>query len=182
MFTHQLNDDTSLKLLTLQDAPALFSLVDNSREHLRPWMPWCDATKEVSDSEKFIQATMTKFANHNGFEAGIWYRGEIAGVIGFHYVDWHNRKTSIGYWLGESFTGKGLVTLASKALINHAFDTYDLTRINLCAAVENKASQAVAARLGFTKEGVTRRALRVGDVFQDCVEYGLLKEEWTNRT
>ena len=47
---------------------------------------------------------------------GIWYKGAIAGQIGYGNLDWNDRRTEIGYWLGASFQGKGLVTKSCRAM------------------------------------------------------------------
>ncbi len=105
MFIHRLDEESWLKLLTVEDAERLFALVDSCRPHLRKWLPWVDSTKTVEDSKAFIAGGLRKFAAGNGFEAGIWHKGQLAGVIGLHYIDRANKKTSIGYWLGSSFKG-----------------------------------------------------------------------------
>lgn len=51
--------------------------------YLREWLPWVDFTKTISDSKQFIEGTMKQFCNNNGFQAGIWYKGELAGVIDY---------------------------------------------------------------------------------------------------
>ncbi|MCM3548642.1 ribosomal-protein-serine acetyltransferase [Niallia circulans] len=182
MFTFEIDDHVYLKVLDLQDAPAIFALIQNSKAHLRPWMPWADATNKLEDTEAFIRTSMQDFGSNSGLHAGIWHKGQAAGVIGFHQFDWTNKTATIGYWLGEAFCGKGLMTKAGHALLKLAFDYYHLERVELRAATENKASQAVAERLGFTKEGVIRHAEVVGGARHDHVVYGLLKNEWQANT
>ncbi|MBM7838969.1 ribosomal-protein-serine acetyltransferase [Alkalihalobacillus xiaoxiensis] len=178
MFTYKLDEDAYLKPLELHEAQDFFDLIEQSKSHLRPWMPWTDWTNQVKDTEGFIRSTMEQVGRNDGFQAGIWYKGKAAGVIGFHRVDWTNKATSIGYWLGEAFIGKGLMTKASAPLLEHAFTAYDLERIELRASTQNKKSQLVAERLGFTKEGIARRAEWVDGQFHDHIVYSLLKEEW----
>src|SRR5690625_4258263 len=119
MFYFKLNDESELCLLEPRHAESLFLLTDNSRNYLREWLPWVDLTKEVSNSKVFIEGTLKQFGNNNGFRAGIWYRGELAGVICLHEINWANKYTSIGYWLGEEFQGKGLITNACKSVIDY---------------------------------------------------------------
>lgn len=179
MFSYKIGENAYLKPLEMHDAPAFFKLIEQSKAHLRPWMPWTEFTNEVKDTENFIRSTMEQIGRNDGFQVGIWSDGKAAGVIGFHRVDWTNKATSIGYWLGNDFVGKGLMTKAGAALIEHAFVAYQLERIELRASTQNEKSQLVAERLGFTKEGIARRAELVNGQFHDHIVYSLLKEEWT---
>lgn len=122
MFCHKVSDDIQLKLLELRDAEAIFALTDASRPYLREWLPWVDGTKTVDDSRAFIKSTLQQFAANDGFQAGIFYKGELTGVIGFHKINWTNRSTSIGYWLGEGFQGRGIMTSACRTMVGITFE------------------------------------------------------------
>lgn len=176
MFYFTLNEDAQLKLLKPRHAEALFTLVDRSRAHLEQWLPWVNFTQEVRNSREFIESTMKQFGENNGFQAGIWYKGELAGVIGLHGINWANKSTSIGYWLGEEFQGKGLMTSACQAIINYCFDELGLKRIEIRAATGNYKSQAIPERLGFEKEGCVRSAEYLYDKYVDHYIFGLIKE------
>lgn len=177
MFEHTV-DDISLRLLEPRHADALFALVDANRRHLRPWLPWLDANVAVSDTLQFIQMTQRQFADNTGFVAGIWYCGEVAGVIGHNRIDWENRISWPGYWLAEGFQGKGIVTKSCRALINHAFSELNLNRVDIRCAVENSKSRAIPERLGLRQEGVIRQAEWLYDKYVDHVVYGVLTDEW----
>jgi len=71
------------------------------------------------------------------------------------------------------------MTLAVRALIDHAFGAWELHRVMIQAGVGNARSRAVAERLGFTLEGVLREAERYLDGrYIDLAVYGLLASEW----
>lgn len=178
MFTYNIDDKTALKMLDLQDAKELFTLTVESKEKLREWLPFIDYTKSVDDTKNFIQSTMKQFSENNGFQAGIWYEGKIAGVIGFHKIDWNNKSTSIGYWLGNDYVGLGLMTKSVEAFIDYAFKEIKLNRVEIRAAVENKKSRAIPERLGFTEEGCVRQAEWLYDHYVDHVVYGMLAADW----
>jgi RimJ/RimL family protein N-acetyltransferase len=82
-----------------------------------------------------------------------------------------------GYWLGPAARGRGYATEAVRAVARHAFGL-GLTRIELLAAVGNVASQRVAERAGFTREGVLREARPLpGGKKADMVRFRLLEGE-----
>lgn len=178
MFWHRVDDKVSLKLLTLEDAEAVFHLTDASRSVLRAWLPWVDGTRSVEDSRSFIRMTLQQFAQQNGFQAGVYADGALAGCIGFHAIDWANRTSSVGYWLGTPFQGQGLMTRAVRAALDIAFTEYGLNRMEIRAAVENQKSRAIPERLGFVQEGIVRDAEWLGTRYVDHVVYGMLKRDW----
>jgi len=181
MFTYKIDDNTELKMLDLRDAEHVFGLTIQSKETLKEWLPFIDYTKTVADTQNFIQSTMKQFGENNGFQAGIWYDGKMAGVIGFHKIDWNNKSTSIGYWLGNDYVGLGLMTKSVQAFVNYALIDLKLNRVEIRAAVENKKSRAIPERLGFTEEGRVRQAEWLYDHYVDHVVYGMLAGDWINR-
>src|SRR5437660_5725991 len=135
MFRAPLRSGFELRLVEERHAPAIFATVDRERQSLRQWLPWVDATRTQDDTLAFIRASLEQFAANNGFAAGLWNHDSYIGGIGTHKIDWLNRKVEIGYWLSESFQGKGLMTDASRALVAHALGELDLNRVEIhCAA------------------------------------------------
>jgi ribosomal-protein-serine acetyltransferase len=164
-----------LRLLEESDADELFALTVANRAHLEPWMPWIALTRTPDDTLQFIRATRRQLAEDDGTQLVIvGADGAIAGVVGFHRINWANRATSIGYWLAADRQGRGLMTAAVRALVDYAFDERGLHRIEIAAAVDNARSRAVPERLGFRAEGIQRGAERHGERYVDLVVYALL--------
>ncbi len=178
MFSHRIHDDIYLKLLEPNDADDLFDITDGCRKYLREWLPWVDGTKSVDDSKSFIEISMNQYASNNGFQAGIWFHNQLVGCIGFHAIDWSNRRTSIGYWLAEGFQGHGIMTQATQALVDIAFKEYKLNRVEILAAEQNHKSRAIPERLGFIAEGCLPEYEWLYDHFVDHIVYGMLASNW----
>ncbi|WP_053217116.1 GNAT family N-acetyltransferase [Virgibacillus senegalensis] len=178
MFTYQVDEEIQLKLMELSDAEELFELTNSSRDYLREFLRWVDGTTAAEDTKAFIQSGLQRFAENKSLTTAILFHGEIAGVIGFHEINWHNKSASIGYWLGENHQGKGIMTRSVKALASYGFDRLDLNRIEIRAAAENGKSRAIPEKLGFVKEGRIRQAEWLNDRFVDHVIYGMLASEW----
>ena len=178
MFSHRVSSDIHLKLLEPRDSEELFKVTDGSRDYLREWLPWVDGTRTVEDSKSFIQMTINQYASNNGFQAGIWFNDSLVGCIGFHAIDWSNRRTSVGYWLGQGFQGHGIMTKATEAMVDIAFEEYKLNRVEILAAVGNQKSRAIPERLGFQQEGCLRQYEWLYDHFVDHVVYTMLASEW----
>jgi ribosomal-protein-serine acetyltransferase len=172
-----IDDDAVVRTFTPDDAEEVFALVEANRVRLEAWTPWTESTRSAADVVDFIERSL---ASEHDLEAnGIWVDGRAAGTIGLR-VNLLVNNGELGYWIGEEFEGRGLVTRACRLFIDHAFGELGLHRISLHAGVENRRSRAVAERLGFTEEGVIRDGDRVGGGrYVDLVAYGLLEHEWS---
>jgi ribosomal-protein-serine acetyltransferase len=178
MFYYEIDNELQLRLLESKHAHALFELVDHNRLSLREWLPWVDATTSAEHVKDFIIACLQQFSNNKGFQCGIFYRGQLVGAIGFHVIDWANKKTSIGYWLATDFQGHGIMTRSCKALVHYAFQDMGLKRLEIKAGIHNLKSRAIPERLGFSLEGVLRQSQLLKDHYIDLAVYGMLEEEW----
>ena len=172
------DNDIALFLVEEQDAEPLYTLVDANRARLREWLPWLDGTQSVEDELAFIHRGQEQYKNGEGLSCVIFYRGELAGTIGFHGLNWINRKVEIGYMLGKSFEGKGIMTRSCRAMVDYAVRALNVNRIQVLCATGNLRSCAVPQRLGFTREGVLRQAEWLYDHFVDLVVYSMLASEW----
>lgn len=178
MFHFVIDDELVLKPLAVEQARALFTLVDQSRARLRKWLPWVDSVTDVSHMTTFIKTAIRQGSDNGGFTAGLWVSGQMAGIIGFHEIDWHNRSVGIGYWLGESFEGNGYMTSACRVFIDHALLEMDLNRVEIRCATGNASSRAIPERLGFVLEGVIREAEKLPYGYVNHAVYGMLRSEW----
>ena len=169
-----LGDGVEIRVLEPDDAQEIFDLVDIERDRLRPWMPWVDPTTSPTDVRTFIEGARAS----GGLEGlGLFAQGAYVGGLGLRVEDRH-ADAELGYWIGSAYEGRGLVTLACRALIDHAFGELGLHRVTICAATGNVRSRAIPERLGFTEEGRLREADRTASGYPDLVVYGLLEQEW----
>ncbi len=178
LFKLAVNDTTALTMIELRDAEELFALTEASRDYLRQWLPWLDSVRAVEDTRNFIQTCLEQHARNDGLQCCMRYENQIAGVIGFHYLDWNNRLAEMGYWLAPPYQGRGIVTQCCRALVDLAFSELQLNRVVIRAAERNLKSRAVPERLGFVKEGVQREAEWLYDHYVDLVMYSMLKRDW----
>lgn len=178
LFIHHVNENLTIRMLKISEAPILFAMTNQSRDYLRKWLPWADHVKTVDDSLKFIERSFETYANRESLNCGLFYKKQLVGIISFNNFDWTNYIGEIGYWLSIDQQGKGIMTQAVKALVDQAFTYFDLNKVEIHAALQNKKSQAIPERLDFKKEGVIREAERLNDRYVDHVIYGLLKNEW----
>lgn len=159
------------------DADELHALIEANRGHLARWLAWAQPQTPAQTREFIARAHRQRAAN-DGFQAVIVEDGRIVGMVGFHGIDWPNRATTLGYWLDHGAQGKGTMTEAVRALIDHAFAAWGLNRVEIRLDVENARSRALAERLGFTREGVLRQAMFLAGDFHDDAVYSMLADDW----
>jgi ribosomal-protein-serine acetyltransferase len=178
MFKHRINETTELRLIERHHAEEMLRLIRASRLHLDTWLRWSAAIKTLADVEEHITRYLRKFAEGDGFHAGIWHEGHLAGGILVYYLNRGSNKTEIGGWLGGDYTGQGLATIASCAVIDYLLLERGLNRVEIQCGIDNQPSRAVAERLHFTQEGVKRQSEIINGEYVDHVVYSMLAEEW----
>ena len=178
MFARRINEEIELRLLEEHHVEEFYAWQMRNREHLREWLDWpLDDKYTIEECRGFIKRRLKGFAEGNGFEAGIWHRGELVGEVSIDRIDRTNKVAEMGYSLGADFQGRGIVTASMRALIDYAFDELKLHRVELRCAAENLKSRAVAERLGFIEEGELRESWLIHGRFVGQVVYGILAAE-----
>lgn len=141
----------------------------NSREiwlNLRDQFPY---PYTRADAEWWVQYAagldpVTNFA--------ITVEGEAAGGIGVKLHDDVERcSAEVGYWLGEAFWGRGIVTAALRTFTGYAMATFELTRVYAVPFARNRASCRVLEKAGYIREGLMRRSAIKDGVVLDQVLY-----------
>jgi ribosomal-protein-alanine N-acetyltransferase len=102
--------------------------------------------------------------------------GEAVGSIGVVLMgDVERVSSEIGYWLGESFWCRGIVTEALRAVTREAFRRFDLTRIFALPFADNSASVRVLEKAGYVLEGRLPQSAIKNGVIRDQLMYGAYK-------
>ncbi len=101
----------------------------------------------------------------------------LIGSFGLKRTDWRGRSSEIGYWVapwarGEGFAVEATLAIASWLLVEQRFE-----RMVLRAATGNLASQRVAEKAGFTREGIARSAGFTNDGRVDLVVFSLVRSD-----
>jgi ribosomal-protein-serine acetyltransferase len=163
------------------DAQDLFEAVGESREQIRPWMPWWNTHQTIEESRDWIIRRAAAWLLREGMDTGLWESetGRFAGGIGLIVHDWDAGSFEIGYWLRASATGKGLMTEATKLLANYAFEHLQANRVQIRCDEQNERSAAIPRRLGFVQEGVLRNdGLTPAGELRNTLVFAMTPEDW----
>ncbi|HEX5028966.1 MAG TPA: GNAT family protein [Gaiellaceae bacterium] len=134
------------------------------------WIPTIPHPYSVDDARAFVRGEVRD--DHDAL--AIELAGDVVGGIGLG-VNAHQYRGTIGYWMAATARGRGVCTRALRLLSRHALDDLGLQRLQLVADPDNVASQRVAEKAGFRREGVLRAHLRHPDGrIRDSVMFSLL--------
>jgi ribosomal-protein-serine acetyltransferase len=166
-----------LEPVTPDHVPAMWAATKRSLRELQPWMPWARHASEAN-SREFAARTADDWEAGRDYVFAVLLDGEYIGGCGLHSYRLEGIG-ELGYWIRTDQARNGYTTEAAGALVALAFDTVGLYRLELRAGVENRASQRVAEKLGFTREGTMRKGCPTGmEGGYDCHLYGLLATDW----
>lgn len=124
----------------------------------------------LKDAEDFIEINIQETSKENPrfFTFGIEVKGEIVGSIGVYFSK-VNRSAEIGFWLGEEYWGKKIMTNVIKEIVKYCFSKLNLHRIEAKFLVANTASKKILEKNQFELEGILRKALFKNNKFYDLV-------------
>ena len=158
------------------DADALHEAIAETLPALVPWLPWARIDHGRAETRRYLRAARAAWARQHAFEFVIELRdgGRLAGVTSLHRIDWVRACAGLGYWVRRSVWNQGIASEAAAAALSHALGGLRLHRVEALVALENKASQRVIEKLGFTREGVAREAEYVDGRYLDHIQYSFL--------
>jgi ribosomal-protein-alanine N-acetyltransferase len=175
--TPQLETDRLiLRKLVMEDAQAMFEYA--SEDEVTQYLIW-DAHKTIEDSRGFIQHTLGRYERDEAGSWGIVLRetGKLIGTVGFLWCDVKNSRAEIGYVIGRSFWGQGIVPEAVKRLLQFSFAEMNLNRIECCHFLPNEKSGRVMQKVGMSFEGIARERIFAKGRFWDIKQYAILKAD-----
>ncbi len=166
------NKNIKLRKLKSSDKFILAKLLNNRKiwNNLSNRIPY---PYGVKDAEKFIE-----FVNDEDKENifAIEYFNNFCGVIGLTLqVDIHKHSAELGYWLGEIYWKKGIITEAIKLITKYGFNELNLSRIYARVFENNIASMRALEKNGYSKEGILIKAVLKNGVLLDEHRYFILR-------
>ena len=167
-----------IRLTNLYDAEEIFRLVEENRLRLREWFPWLDSTKTAADVRLLITKALIGHVAGTRFDNVIIADSQIVGLVVFDWINHGNKSAGVKYWIDIDAEGKGILTCAVVELIEIAFGSMGMHRIEIRAATGNAKSCAVATRLGMRFEGTIKDAEWLYDHYVDHNIYAITKPEW----
>jgi ribosomal-protein-alanine N-acetyltransferase len=104
--------------------------------------------------------------------------GHLIGTCGYYRWDKQHDRAEIGYDLWPDYWGQGLMPEALQALVRFGFEQMELNRVEATTHTENLRSQRVLEKLGFQREGILREFYCRDGIYNNQVQFSLLRNEW----
>ena len=139
--------------------------------------PWAEPALSEEGCKRYIRRSQTEaFVG-----LLIWHAIEhrlvgVANLSQIFYVSFQNAY--LGYYGGVDYAGQGLMTEGVRLVLNHAFDTLKLHRIEANIQPGNIASIKLVKRLGFANEGFSRQYLKINGEWRDHERWAITVENW----
>jgi ribosomal-protein-alanine N-acetyltransferase len=162
-----------LRLPVDADVPALFAIFSDP-ETMRFWTT--PPMGGLSEAEAYLRDIHEHAQARTLFQWGIARREDdlVIGTCTLLRIERQHRRCELGYILRRDHWGRGFAHEALTAVVDHAFGTLGLHRLEADIDPRNTASVRSVERLGFTLEGHLRERYFVGNEIQDSLIYGLL--------
>ena len=166
-----------------KDALYLQKAVQESVEHLRPWMPWVkDEPEELKVKIERLRLFRADFDLGKNYIYGVFdpNETELLGGTGLHPRVGSN-AFEIGYWIHVNHVNKGYATEISAALTKVAFEVENVNRVEIHCDPNNIRSAAIPKKLGYVYEATLRnRCENIEGELIDSMIWSIMKEEYLN--
>jgi ribosomal-protein-alanine N-acetyltransferase len=170
-----------LRKLSPDDAPAVFEYGSRDAVTRNVLFPQHES---LADSEAFL----AKIFDQKGIEFGVVWgivlkeNGKLIGTIGLHHINLENKRLEVGYALHDDYWNKGIVTEATKALIDSVYSNTTINRIEALCVSDHVRSYRVMEKAGMQFEGILRQASLMKSGLCDMRIYSILREDYARGT
>ena len=159
-----------------------YTLIENNRAHIESTFPV--TISNCSNLEKTIEFIEKNIRKQNDKDGYYFYlrsleTHQLIGYVCIKNINTTILKCELAYFIDKNFEGKGIVTKAVSQVMAYCFETLQMNKVFICTSKINAASQQIALKHGFQKEGILRQEFKNGHaVLEDIVYFGLLKSEY----
>ena len=170
-------DRLDLRPLRPEDAESLFRIYSDP-EFTRYWStaPWTS----LSQATALIEKDLRELAADEALRLGIFLREQnrLIGTCSLFHVSAQCRRAEVGYGIAPAYWRQGYMFEAVSALLDFAFGTLAMNRLEADIDPRNTASARSLEKLGFRREGLLPERWIVDGEVSDSALYGLLARDW----
>lgn len=168
-----------LRRIAMSDAKDIFAY--SCDEEVARHVLW-SAQKSIGEAKEYCRFMMRKYRNDEPSSWGIIEKktGKLVGTIGFMDYSEDNASVEVGYSLAHWLWNSGYMTEALSCVIDYAFESMDINRIEAQHELTNPSSGRVMEKCGMRHEGHLRERICCKGVFRDVEMWGILRRDWKN--
>ncbi|GAB4527201.1 MAG: GNAT family protein [Amphiplicatus sp.] len=178
-------DPVVLRVAGYGDYSAWTGLRRQSQTHLARWEPaWTEADLTPAAFRARVRSQWRDIRRGCALPLLICRRedGALVGGINLSNIRYGaSRAASVGYWIGAPHLRRGYARAALEGVLEHAFETLRLNRIEAACQPENRPSMALLETCGFSQEGYARAYLKINDAWRDHVLFAITASDFAER-
>lgn len=161
------------------DIDVMYEAVRESIGEVAPWLPWCHPGYTRQETAAFILSCheVQRALEEHSFVVLDAETNAFLGGVGLNHINRHFQMGNLGYWVRTSCARGGIASAATRLCARFGFQKLGLQRIEIVAAIANRASQRAAEKAGAVREGVLRKRLLINNQPHDAVLYSLVAED-----
>ena len=188
---HQLfNVDTALitqrcvvRRFREHDGKALYKLLDDNRDYLIDHFPFlmAEAGKSRRGAETFVRECIAEWLLQRRYAMGVWSNEstELIGFVQVFAIDWQVPSGELGFFIDKELIRQGIMTEVLARVVRFAFLQLELEKLVIKTLIDNYASQRLARRVGFSREGELRGEYRLpSGTLVDLMRFGFARETY----
>ena len=175
-------NDYLLRLVTPADLTAYYNLIENNRRRLEDFFAGTVAvTQTLGQTKQHLEEVIAKVERKEYFSFIVTdlLSDKLIASVQIKNIDWNIPKAEIGYYIDQSFEGKGIISKATALVVDYGFNELGMRKLYIRTAQRNLGSRKVAERNGFTLEGIIRCDYKTtaGEIV-DLLHYGRLHPDF----
>jgi ribosomal-protein-alanine N-acetyltransferase len=158
----------------------------DSRTFLMPFEPrWSEAELSARSFAARVRRNRRDALYGTEFSLFIFTQsGRLSTLVGGMTLSNVRRRAfqnvTLGYWMGEQFAGKGIMTRSVALILPFVFDSLNLHRIEAACLPDNTASRRVLSANGFREIGIAENYLQINGEWRDHMLFALTREHYDN--
>lgn len=133
--------------------------------------------RSLKEEQAFLRRKQQEMRDGRCLNCSILYRNRVIGVVGFTFHDGRSYSGEIGYFIDRAYWNRGFATEAVRLLEEELFAKHGVHRIELLTLKPNRASQRVAVKAGYRREGLARGAVLFDGQYRDAYRYAKLNPD-----
>lgn len=174
-----MSSEITIRFLTIDDIQALLDFEIRNRYYLDESSP-CkpEAFYTLAGQELRMERVLVSKMHDLGYAYGAFLENKLIGTIDLFQVERGALQSAwLGYCIDEEYQGFGFATKMVRKTIDIAFHELHLHRIEASAMPKNKASIRVLEKVGFQREGLAKKNVKIQGVWEDHYSYAIINDD-----
>jgi [ribosomal protein S5]-alanine N-acetyltransferase len=156
-----------IRLQKVSDAKRFYEILNNPN-----FIYFNVSPKTIKAEREWLKLNKEKIKNNSEWNYAITYNEKVIGAIGVMIHSRRNYIGEIGFFVDEKYWGKNITSTVVKLIEGIWLKESKLTRIEIIMQTKNKASEKVAIKNNYRKEGLLRKYIKGKDgKMKDCYLY-----------